>query len=514
MDNIREVPERVLEWMKDSMMKAPIYYHNNKSYADCTCGRCCNEFQVWFRDESYLDHLRANIKPQRGGRAECPLCGLKTEYEWKRVIRATYEQKEFLYIDLTTEGDAVIRSFKIFKQVQQGVMEKVEITEHHRYICKPGAPETWYSASYFDYRINKWESYWKKATKANYSGDICAELYPIYYEMLAKSSVPYFKPSEYAIKLKYRSSGSNICQTLFTYASCPSVEMFNKAGFDELTRHLIEKCGHSSLINKRGKSMKAQLRLKNSENIRTLREAKGDIHMLQLLQEEEKKRFKRTKEEREWIVNNWMRKDAIDECLKYMSMRQLLNRLEAYAKQRKISETYVLHEYADYLRIRESLEYDMTNEIYIHPRDLKDAHDKVVAEKRSKEDEQYITKKNEQFCKIPERFKSLTKKYGYTAAGLTILIPRTAGDIIMEGRRMHHCVGSGDNYLRKHDEGRTSILFLRKADSPDEPYVTIEIEGSQIRQWFEAYDKKDHADTIDPWLSGYINHLEGDKKCS
>ena len=80
----------------------------------------------------------------------------------------------------------------------------------------------------------------------------------------------------------------------------------------------------------------------------------------------------------------------------------------------------------------------------------------------------------------------------------------------MEGRLMHHCVG-GDNYLEKHANGHSFILLMRRTEKPEEPYVTIEIKGEEIVQWYEAYDKKDHEEEIQPWLDSYIKHLEGKK---
>lgn len=81
----------------------------------------------------------------------------------------------------------------------------------------------------------------------------------------------------------------------------------------------------------------------------------------------------------------------------------------------------------------------------------------------------------------------------------------------MEGRTLHHCVG-GDNYLSKHNKGTTAILFLRKEKTPDTPYITIEIKGTEIRQWYGAHDKKPKQEFFDRFLKDYTAQLKNREK--
>ena len=81
----------------------------------------------------------------------------------------------------------------------------------------------------------------------------------------------------------------------------------------------------------------------------------------------------------------------------------------------------------------------------------------------------------------------------------------------MEGRKLHHCVG-GDNYLSKHNKGTTAILFLRKEKTANTPYITIEISGTKIYQWYGAHDKKPKQEFFDRLLADYTKQLEARKK--
>lgn len=65
-----------------------------------------------------------------------------------------------------------------------------------------------------------------------------------------------------------------------------------------------------------------------------------------------------------------------------------------------------------------------------------------------------------------ERFNAESDKY-------LIRVPNELEEITKEGMALHHCVGS---YLNTHANGRTNIIFLRKKESPDIPFYTIEVD--------------------------------------
>ena len=67
--------------------------------------------------------------------------------------------------------------------------------------------------------------------------------------------------------------------------------------------------------------------------------------------------------------------------------------------------------------------------------------------------------------------------------------------------------------MRKHATGTSYILFLRKKETPDVPFTTIEISGMKekeprILQWYEAYDKKPDEEILQPIIDKYVEHLK------
>lgn len=102
-------------------------------------------------------------------------------------------------------------------------------------------------------------------------------------------------------------------------------------------------------------------------------------------------------------------------------------------------------------------------------------------------------------------------KYEFELDGLKIVFPATSLAIRREGKALHHCVGG---YAERHMNDVTTILFLRRAEAPATPYITLEMDGNQLRQ-IHGYDNERsacpenpgqvsprtlHKDFLDTWL--------------
>lgn len=214
-----------------------------------------------------------------------------------------------------------------------------------------------------------------------------------------------------------------------------------------------------------------------------------------------------TDEEVEALTYFSGRERSLYTCLKYMSARQLINRVNKYYGDKvKYSKIDVMGEYADYLDMKAKLGYDMTNSITVYPHDLKAEHDKAVLETNERKAEERKKKVNEDYKEIGIRFKKANKVYAYHSGKLSIRPAKDAAEIVAEGRALHHCVG-GDNYLMAHAHKTSIILFLREKDST--PYITVEMSPKgKILQWYGAYDKKPDKEKINRWLNKYTKQLD------
>lgn len=144
---------------------------------------------------------------------------------------------------------------------------------------------------------------------------------------------------------------------------------------------------------------------------------------------------------------------------------------------------------------------DMLNEIGIPitpmkrlPKDLKMAHDKAVdtlnAMKREIVRKEFAKRANE------ESFLEMTIKE------VQFILSREANDLIEEGKSLKHCVG-GSSYINQHADGRTTIVFARKADEPDKPYHTLEYRDSRLIQvsgWDNKKPDEQLRKVVNQWL--------------
>lgn len=127
----------------------------------------------------------------------------------------------------------------------------------------------------------------------------------------------------------------------------------------------------------------------------------------------------------------------------------------------------------DYLRMMVVLEADMTDRRTVYTNSLKREHDKAARRagliKNKKEMEKFNEViKNEKYTKL-----------AYADEDYTVMLPASASDLLEEGRKLNHCVGS---YISRVAHGQTKILFIRETNKPDIPLCTMEVRDDEIIQ--------------------------------
>ena len=97
------------------------------------------------------------------------------------------------------------------------------------------------------------------------------------------------------------------------------------------------------------------------------------------------------------------------------------------------------------------------------------------------------------------------KAWEFEYGDFKIVIPTTAQDIVTEGSRMHHCVGS---YVGRVLNGDTYICFVRHKDTPEECYITCQVRtDGTIGQYFLAYDRYISTDADKAFYNAFQEHL-------
>ena len=109
----------------------------------------------------------------------------------------------------------------------------------------------------------------------------------------------------------------------------------------------------------------------------------------------------------------------------------------------------------------------------LYPRDIVVAHDAMVAKKQEKESadlQSMFDKRNDEL--EPLNFKD-------EELGLFIRPAHSQLEMINEGKALQHCVAG---YAKRHANGSTAILFIRKIESPEESFFTLEYSGGKVQQ--------------------------------
>jgi len=213
----------------------------------------------------------------------------------------------------------------------------------------------------------------------------------------------------------------------------------------------------------------------------------GERHRMTLLPDEFVKQF-----------NDWYRKNRFIEVWKSQGNNQELIK---YAIKQGVDK--VNSYYEDYIRMTKDIHGDgelPSNLVF--PKDLKKAHDDMASKHRKIE----VAKKNKKFEKAMED--KLQLAFEDRKFGLAIVVPTKATDLVDESKCLIHCVSS---YIDNVVKGSTTILFVRKIEKPDEPFVTVEYKDGKITQargYNNHNPEKDVMEFLDVWKKN-VKPMEG-----
>lgn len=130
----------------------------------------------------------------------------------------------------------------------------------------------------------------------------------------------------------------------------------------------------------------------------------------------------------------------------------------------------VINLYVDYIKMGREIAMIM-NSPNRYPVDLKKAHDKLnkkIGIVRSKNKDKAILDNSRKY-----------EKYIYFNDNYLICPCRNSGELIAESKVLNHCV---QHYIDRVADNKTEILFIRKKEEPNRPYVTLELCKKEIVQ--------------------------------
>lgn len=152
-----------------------------------------------------------------------------------------------------------------------------------------------------------------------------------------------------------------------------------------------------------------------------------------------------------------------EETLKYILRQQ-------QKKTRYQSIRGVLIDWMDYLKDCNELGLSLEDTAVLKPHDLQQAHQNIIAQLNIKADEEL----DNQMAKLKEE----RKRYNFAAGGFIAKVAKNSTELIVEGKVLHHCVGT---YANKHAKGKCTIILIRRLEEPEVPFYTMELVGPENR---------------------------------
>lgn len=173
-----------------------------------------------------------------------------------------------------------------------------------------------------------------------------------------------------------------------------------------------------------------------------------------------------------------------------MSMEQIYNYVNRQMRETGMQLKEVLNTWSDYLSMARRLNLDTDDAIIYRVRKLKQRHDELVEICNEKADAIRAGEILELFPNIEKVMAGLKAKYAFSDDKYTVIVPDKIEDILLEGRTLHHCV-SDDKYWERIATNESYVMFLRRTESPDKAYYTLEVEpGGTVRQKRTMYDRQ------------------------
>ena len=447
----------------DKFVKKQEKYQNliiKSSKNQCYCTNCNYDF---------ISKKKANEE------VKCPNCHNK--YLIKRSNLRYFEFKDYLSILDMVNGTFVIRYFELKTIIDAKHKHKSSIVEFareiptntfHRYVyvndrasrCQGHIYIHHSNSSCFDPK--KWREYTRNYSIIDYS-----IVFPNNIKNLLKDT-----------KLKYSCIWDIAKHSIY-------IDLLELLKEDDNTINMIERLTKMKLYNLAlrtkelncGKSFKGIFGVAKTfySFMKKHNITYTQLKLLRLLQEENFEKIKYL----EKYVSFYDNTNNLEEISKYIS----LNRFIEYSKMQK--EKVDLALYIDYLRFAKELGFDLKNNRYAFPKNLKEAHDELEKQYEIHCDE--IMKKA-----IRKRGRELSTNI-YKNNKFIILPAFTLKSLQNESKQQNNCVRT---YAKKYAKGVSDIYFMRNITNIRKSLVTVEVQENEAVQSRIKNNKKPNKEQL------------------
>lgn len=496
MNEIPCIPDGVAAWTDEEIFPGDYLFFKRGKRTEYTCTAC--------RSKSWRK------KPWKHGEmTACPKCGAPV----KAYSRRNEIMKREPVVILQPHGEGWLERQCLAECRWSSAGKEVEIYEEIRVVIGKGEC---YGTVYYGTRrfADEFEQDWWDRNGAN-KRFVPSYLYPDNLQEALPCGGLEHSGLDVIAKEKVK---LNINRFILRYNDQPWLEYLIKAGLYRLAADIANSYYVPELICPYGSNLKGTLQL-DGNRVNRLKRLNGGLNTLGWLQYEEESEFdgRRIKISQESLEYLDAKKVRLEDCRMILQELGSVNRMVNYLKKQKGSPQAVVQTWRDYLRMARQEGMDTTDDIVRLPKDLKARHDQLVERINARRDEERRMKEKEKYAYLDARIRERlpeAKRFFWEDDTYMIIPAGRCGELVEEGRALHHCVGANDFYMTAMAEGRSWILFLRRKSELDKPYYTIEIDmyTDEIKQYYSEYDRQPDKEVIRKVLDKFRKSLRRTRK--
>lgn len=464
---------------------------------------------------SHCGRMVTVIRPKHNDFGTCSHCGVRAKYKSKGKIKTLATREYYGQVIQKIRGGIVARRFRQ-RQWYQGTdckNPKSYLYETERILLMDdGTTKRYY---YGNYKNKKW--------RFIFDSDYTVERKRFYHPCSMKL---YTRNLSVLKKTILKNSTVDMWEVLpmgvFDYIALerkyPLIEKVVKIGMFRFARQLlsIRLEEITMMLNDSQTELTKILKLDRAR-LNRMKTMDGELNHLEWLQYE--KTICRIFPDE--MIRDFAENNILPGSLGFLPLPLKHVKIWNYMKKQKelclMSMLDVYDTWRDYINMAESENMDITNEMIWKPKDLYKAHQQLVMIRMHGEIEQEAEKLARKWPKVNDQLPKL-QKYEYSDGKFVVIAPKTIADIVREGRILQHCVHTCDFYFDRIGRDESYLFFLRRADSKDVPWYTLEVEpNGNIRQKRTTGDNqnKDFKQTVKflkKWQKEFVQRMNEEEK--
>lgn len=460
---------------------------------------------------SYCDKYVPIINPKHNKVTICPCCKKNVTFKADSRIQRLERNEYFAECIQKIKDGFVIRNFRVNCNYRNTTPEnpRIYLSEEERYLVFKNGKVKHYSWEWYKRQKMRWvfsnngyySSYWR---------DKRTRLYTRNLKSLKKGVL---KTSAIDLWDKLPCSSS---EYLYAEGRNPAIEKLARIGMFKQAEEMIDTSA-SSLINIKETELYKMLKI-DKARFKRWKKMRGNIRTLQWLQHEKLADTVWSDE----MIKNFVKADFHPvKSFEFINMPLHYKKIWNYLKKQSVLSKDTIRQvqvtWRDYVNMAKKANWNVTTDQILYPKNLKEAHGKVILCLQGESMKKQAEDLEKKWPKVNAVLPGI-KKFEYASGKYMIVTPDEILDIVKEGTALSHCVHTCDFYFDRIQKHETYLFFLRKAEAPDVPWYTLEVEPSgNIRQKRTTGDNqnKDFEEAVEflkEWQKVFVSRLTKEEK--